>query len=221
MDHILAALDPALRRAAQARLINQRIEVRTGAMAEEITEDCVKLKGGDTIATENVIWTAGNRPNLSLDDLGGLPVDERDGINVDEYLRVQGYSNIWAIGDCAAVPDITKENGQGIIPPTAQAATQEGKALAKNILAAIDGGEDELKKFEYKPLGTLVELGSDFAVNEVMGVRFTGIPAAIFWRLAYLTRLNSPQSKAQQMTDWIFGLFMRPAVTQVRGTSNE
>lgn len=221
MDHILAALDPALRRAAQARLINQRIEVRTGAMAEEITEDCVKLKGGDSIATENVIWTAGNRPNLSLDDLGGLPVDERDGINVDEYLRVQGYPNIWAIGDCAAVPDITKENGQGIIPPTAQAATQEGKALAKNILAAIDGGEDELKKFEYKPLGTLVELGSDFAVNEVMGVRFTGIPAAIFWRLAYLARLNSPQSKAQQMTDWILGLFMRPAVTQVRGTSKE
>ena len=220
LDHILAPLDPALRRAAQARLVNQRIEVRTGTMAEEITADCVKLKGGDTIATENVIWTAGNRPNIALDDLADLPVDERDGIKVDEYLRVEGYSNIWAIGDCAAVPDITEENGPGI-PPTAQAATQEGKAVAKNILAAIDGREDELEPFEYRPLGTLVELGSDFAVNEVMGVRFTGIPAAIFWRLAYLARLNSPQSKAQQMTDWILGLFMRPAVTQVRGSTKE
>ena len=220
VDHILAPLDPALRRAAQARLVNQRIEVRTGTMAEEITADCVKLKGGDTIATENVIWTAGNRPNIALDDLADLPVDERDGIKVDEYLRVEGYSNIWAIGDCAAVPDINEENGPGI-PPTAQAATQEGKAVAKNILAAIDGREDELEPFEYKPLGTLVELGSDFAVNEVMGVRFTGIPAAIFWRLAYLARLNSPQSKVQQMTDWILGLFMRPAVTQVHGNSEQ
>jgi len=94
-------------------------------------------------------------------------------------------------------------------------------ARAKNVLTAIDGREDELEKFEYKPLGQLVELGSDFAVNEVMGVRFTGTLAAIFWRLAYLTRLSSPQSKAHQMTDWILGLFMRPAVTQVRGTSKE
>ena len=220
MDQILPELDPALRRAARTRLVNQRIEVKTGAMAEEITADCVKLKGGETIATENVIWTAGNRPNVAIDDLADLPVDERNGIEVDEYLRVKGHSNIWAIGDCAAIPDISEENGR-VIPPTAQAATQEGKVVAKNVLAAIDGREDELEKFEYKPLGQLVELGSDFAVNEVMGVRFTGTLAAIFWRLAYLTRLSSPQSKAHQMTDWILGLFMRPAVTQVRGTSKE
>jgi NADH dehydrogenase len=220
MDQILPELDPALRRAARTRLVNQRIEVKTGAMAEEITADCVKLKGGETIATENVIWTAGNRPNVAIDDLADLPVDERNGIEVDEYLRVKGHSNIWAIGDCAAIPDISEENGR-VIPPTAQAATQEGKVVAKNVLTAIDGREDELEKFEYKPLGQLVELGSDFAVNEVMGVRFTGTLAAIFWRLAYLTRLSSPQSKAHQMTDWILGLFMRPAVTQVRGTSKE
>ena len=220
MDQILPELDPALRRAARTRLVNQRIEVKTGAMAEEITEDCVKLKGGDSIPTENVIWTAGNRPNIAIEDLGDLPVDEKNGIEVDEYLRVKGYSNIWAIGDCAAVPNINEENGRGI-PPTAQAAAQEGKALAKNVLTAIDGREDELEPFEYRPLGQLVELGSDFAVNEVMGVRFTGTLAAIFWRLAYLTRLDSPQSKLHQMADWILGYFIRPAVTQVRGTSKE
>ncbi len=220
MDHILPELDPSLRRAARTRLVNQRIEVQTGAMAEEITADCVKLKGGETIPTENVVWTAGNRPNVAIEDLGDLPVDERNGINVDEYLRVQGYHNIWAIGDCAAIPDANSENGQ-VIPPNAQAAVQEGKALAKNIVAAIDGREDELEPFEYKPLGQLVELGSDFAVNEVMGVRFTGTLAAIFWRLAYLTRLDSPQSKLHQMADWILGYLVRPAVTSVRGTSEE
>jgi len=220
LDHILPELDPALRKAARTRLQNQRIQVRTGAMAEEITDDCVRLKGGDNIPTENVIWTAGNRPNQAVYDLD-LPADERNGIKVDEYLRVEDHPGIWAVGDCAAVPNVREEEHGQVVPPNAQAAVQEGKAVAKNILATIDGKEDEMEPFEYRPLGQLVELGSDFAVNEVMGVRFTGTLAAVFWRLAYLTRLDSPQSKAHQMTDWVLGLFLRPAVTQVRGTSEE
>ena len=220
LDHILPELDPALRKAARTRLQNQRIEVRTGAMAEEITEDCVRLKGDDNIPTENVIWTAGNRPNQAVYDFD-LPADERNGIKVDEYLRVEDHPGIWALGDCAAVPNIREEENGQVVPPNAQAAVQEGKAVARNVLATIDGKEDEMEPFEYRPLGQLVELGSDFAVNEVMGVRFTGTLAAVFWRLAYLTRLDSPQSKAHQMTDWLLGLFLRPAVTQVRGNSDE
>lgn len=218
LPHILPELDPALRKAARARMVNQRIEVNTNAMAQEITEARVKLKSGNDIATENVIWTAGNRPNLGI-EAEGLPVDERTGIKVNEYLRVEGYPNVWAIGDCAAVEDVRPGQEGKIIPPTAQAAVQQGHVVARNILAVIDGREDDLKRFEYRPLGQLVELGSNFAVNEVMGVRFTGLLAAIFWRMAYLVRLNSPQSKVRVAADWIVGLFLRPAVTQIRGTS--
>jgi NADH dehydrogenase len=218
LPYILPELDPALRKAARARMVNQRIEVRTNAMAEEITEDCVKLKGGDNIATENVIWTAGNRPNLGI-EADGLPIDVRTGIKVDEYLRVEGHQNVWAIGDCAAVQDVRAGQEGKIVPPTAQAAVQEGHVVARNILAVLDGREDDMKRFEYRPIGQLVELGSDFAVNEVMGVRFTGLIAAVFWRMAYLVRLNSPQSKVHIAADWIVGLFLRPAVTQIRGTS--
>jgi NADH:ubiquinone reductase (H+-translocating) len=218
LPNILPELDPALRKAARARMVNQRIEVRTKAMAEEITENCVKLKGGTNLGSENVIWTAGNRPNLGI-EAEGLPVDERTGIKVDEYLRVEGYQNIWAIGDCAAVQDVREGQDGKIVPPTAQAAVQQGHVVARNVLKTIDGREDDLERFEYRPLGQLVELGSDFAVNEVMGVRFTGLLAAIFWRMAYLVRLNSPQSKVRVAADWIVGLFLRPAVTQIRGTS--
>src|SRR5829696_8299851 len=218
LPNILLELDPALRRAARTRLANERIEVMVEAMAEEITEDCVRLKGGRQIYTENVIWTAGNRPNQVVQDLG-LPYDERTGIKVDLTLRVEGHSDIWAIGDCAAIQDVHREDG-GVVPPTAQAAIQEGHLAARNVLKTLDG-EGELEEFEYKPIGQLVELGSDFAVNEVMGVRFTGVIAAVFWRMAYLVRLNSPQSKIRIAADWIFGLFFRPAVTQIRGTSDE
>jgi NADH:ubiquinone reductase (H+-translocating) len=199
-------------------MVNERIEVKTNAMAEEITADHVKLKGDSNIDTENVIWTAGNRPNLGI-EVEGLPVDERTGIKVDGFLRVEGHSKVWAIGDCAAVIDIREKDDGKIVPPTAQAAVQQGHVVARNVLAAIDSREDDLEEFEYRPLGQLVELGSDFAVNEVMGVRFTGLLAAIFWRLAYLVRLNSPQSKVRVAADWIVGLFLRPAVTQIRGTS--
>ena len=218
LPNILPELDPALRKAARARMVNQRIEVRTNAIAEEITENCVELKGGNNISSENVIWTAGNRPNLGI-EAEGLPVDERTGIKVDEYLRVEGYQSVWAIGDCAAVQDVREGQDGKIVPPTAQAAVQQGHVVARNVLKTIDGREDDLERFEYRPLGQLVELGSDFAVNEVMGVRFTGLLAAIFWRMAYLVRLNSPQSKVRVAADWIVGLFLRPAVTQIRGTS--
>jgi len=219
LPNILPELDPALRRAAHARMVNQRIEVMTNTLAEEITADCVKLRGGATIPSENVIWTAGNRPNLNI-DLGDIPLDQRTGIKVDKYLRVEGYRDLWSIGDCAAVVDIRQEDGK-MVPPTAQAAIQQGHVAARNILATIDGREDELKEFEYRPIGQLVEIGSNFAVNEVMGVRFTGLAAAVFWRMAYLVRLNSPQSKARVAADWIVGLFLRPAVTQIRGTSEQ
>ena len=218
LPNILPELDPVLRRAARTRLLNERIEVLTGVMAAEITDDCVKLKGGKQIDTENVIWTAGNRPNQTVHDLG-LPYDQRTGIKVDLTLRVEDHSNIWAIGDCAAVQDVHREDG-GIVPPTAQAAIQQGHLAARNVLKSIDGNGD-LGEFEYKPLGQLVELGSDFAVNEVMGVRFTGALAAVFWRMAYLVRLNSPQSKVRIAADWILGIFLRPAVTQIRSTSDE
>ncbi len=218
LPNILPELDPALRRAARTRLANERIEVMTGAMAEEITANCVKLRGGREIPTENVIWTAGNRPNMAIKDLG-LPFDERTGIPVDLTLKVDGLEDIWAIGDCAAVQDVRQEDGR-IVPPTAQAAIQEGHVVARNVLKTI-GGEGDLDKFEYKPLGQLVELGSDFAVNEVMGVRFSGALAAIFWRLTYLVRLNSPQSKAHVAADWLLGLLLRPAVTQTPGSADD
>lgn len=184
----------------------------TGVRATEVMADRVKLDDGREIRTENVVWTAGIRPNTKLEDLD-LPLTERDGVVVDEHLRVPGRPGVWAIGDSAAIPQ-----GDGkLAPPTAQAAVQEGRVAARNVLAAIDGREDDgLEKFQYRPLGQLVELGSRFAVNEVMGVRFSGFTAALFWRAVYLSKLESPQNRARVAADWILGLLFRPAATEIR-----
>jgi NADH dehydrogenase len=210
-QEILGELDPALRRAASMELAARGIEVITGVRATEVRSDRVKLDNGREIRTENVVWTAGIRPNAKLEDLD-LPLTERDGVVVDERLRVPGRPGVWAIGDSAAIPQ-----GDGrLAPPTAQAAVQEGRVAARNVLAAIDGKEDELEEFEYRPLGQLVELGGRFAVNEVMGVRFSGLIAALFWRAVYLSKLESPQNRARVAADWILGLLFRPAATEIR-----
>lgn len=215
LPNILPEIDPGLQNAARAQLVSKRIEVRTETLAREVTADRVKLNDDTEIHSENVVWTAGNRPNASISELG-LPYDDRNGIKVDEYMRVEDTPGVWSIGDCAAVPD-----GHGnFSPPNAQAANQQGYAVAGNIIAAMDGREDEMEAFEYKPIGQLVEIGGDFAVNEVMGVRFSGLIAALFWRAAYLFRLQSPQSRARIAADWILGLFLRPAVTQLRGSDD-
>ena len=192
-------------------LAARRIKLITGVRATGVTADRVKLDDGREIRTENVVWTAGIRPNAKLEDLN-LPLTERDGIIVDERLRVPGHPGIWAIGDSAAIP----QKDRRLAPPTAQAAVQEGRVAARNVLAAIDGKEDGLEEFEYRPLGQLVELGSRFAVNDVMGVRFSGFSAALFWRAVYLSKLESPQNRARVAADWILGLLFRPAATEIR-----
>jgi NADH:ubiquinone reductase (H+-translocating) len=210
-QEILAELDPALRRAASMELAARGIKVITGVRAKKVMADRVKLDDGREIRTENVVWTAGIRPNTKLEDLD-LPLTERDGVIVDGYLRVPGRPGVWTIGDSASIP---QADGR-LAPPTAQAAVQEGRVAARNVLAAIDGKEDGLEEFKYRPLGQLVELGSRFAVNEVMGVRFSGFTAALFWRAVYLSKLESPQNRARVAADWILGLLFRPATTEIR-----
>jgi len=208
-EQILKELDPALRRTARKKLADLQIEVRNEVRAREIKADRVILSDGQEIPTENAIWTAGARASEKLDDLP-LPADERKGLKTDAFMRVEGHGNVWGVGDCAA----TVEEDGTPVPPNAQAATQEGKAVARNILAAIDGGE--MRPFDYKPVGQLVEIGSDFAVNQVMNVKFSGLIASLFWRATYLYKLESPQSRARIAADWLLDLFFDPAVTQIR-----
>jgi NADH:quinone reductase (non-electrogenic) len=206
---ILKELDPALRRVARMKLDDLRIKVLNNVKAKEVRADSVLLTDGREIATENVIWTAGARASTKLDELS-FPHDERKGLAVDSFMRVEGHENVWGIGDCAA----TVDDEGAAVPPNAQAAVQEGEAVARNILAVIDGEEPE--PFRYRSLGELVELGSEFAVNEVMGFKFSGQFAALFWRLTYLYKLESPQSRARIAADWLLDLFYDPTVTQIR-----
>jgi NADH:ubiquinone reductase (H+-translocating) len=95
----------------------------------------------------------------------------------------------------------------------AEVLLEEGEAVARNILAAIDG--EPLGPFRYRSVGQLVELGSEFAVNDVLGVKLSGQLAARVWRATYLLKLESPQSRTRVAADWLLDLVYHPVVTQI------
>jgi NADH dehydrogenase len=120
-----------------------------------------------------------------------------------ETLQVQGIANVWAIGDCAQIPDIYNE-GQAY-PPTAQHASREGKVVAENIMAVLLGKKP--KPFHFKALGLLVALGHRTGAAELMGRRFSGLLAWFMWRSIYLSKLPGLEKKIRVLLDWTLDLF--------------
>ena len=134
---------------------------------------------------------------------------------VDSTLQVSGLNNVWAVGDCAEIPDIDNE-GQSY-PPTAQHAMREGKVLAENIAAAISN--KPLKRFRFRAMGVLVGLGHRTAAAEIRGRRFSGLLAWLMWRSIYLSKLPGMEKKVRVTLDWTLDLFF-PRDTMLTSTLN-
>ena len=130
-------------------------------------------------------------------------------MQVDDRLRLAGYDNLWAVGDCAQIPDPSSE--AGFYPPTAQHALREGKAVANNISAVLEGKAP--KPFRFKVIGILVALGHRTAVAEIRGRRFSGLLAWMLWRGIYLSKLPGLEKKVRVFVDWTIDmLFPRDIV---------
>ena len=196
-DRILPEIGPKLAdyalRTLRARGVEFLLETRVaGATAEGVlVGDSMLIPAG------TIVWTAGTQPNplLSL-----LPSERsRTGALVAEAtLQVRGLSNVWAVGDCAQIPDPSGEGRS--YPPTAQHAMREGKAAANNIAAALTGRP--MKPFRFRSLGMLVPLGHRTGVAEIGGLRFSGLLAWLMWRGVYLSLLPGLEKKVRVLLDW-------------------
>jgi NADH dehydrogenase len=133
----------------------------------------------------------------------GLPLTPNGRIDCDEYTRVRGLANVWAVGDTAAIPD-PAEKGRKPSPPTAQHALRQGKVAADNVAAALGSGR--MRKFKYKTLGVFVDFGRNKAVAVMMGVRLTGFPAWFAARTYHLISMPGVGRRARLMVDWTVGL---------------
>jgi NADH dehydrogenase len=205
---ILPELDEKLGRYAERQLAQRGIEIRLGVHVSGCTEEAVHLDDGTTIPARMLVWTAGTAPNPILDT---LPVERQRGrIVVDEHLRVPGLPGVWAVGDCALVPD--RKSG-GTCPPTAQHALRQGRLLARNVLAVIAG--EEPKPFRFATLGQLAAIGRRTGVANVLGVNFSGFVAWWLWRTIYLSKLPRAEKKLRVALDWTLDLLFSKDLVQL------
>jgi NADH dehydrogenase len=126
-------------------------------------------------------------------------------------LAVAGAPGIWAIGDCAHVPNA--HDGR-IAPPTAQYAVREAKTLAGNLLATIAGRTTV--PFSYRARGALAAIGHRKGVADLFGVPLWGLPAWLAWRAYYLAQMPTFGRKLRIFVEWTWGMFFPNDITHLR-----
>jgi len=206
---ILPELTERLGRYAQEQLVRRGVEIRlktkvTGFDGQEAT-----LDDGTKIATRMLIWTAGTTPPPVL---SSLPCAKQRGrIVANECLQVPEWPGVWALGDCALVPD--PFNPGKFYPPTAQHAIRQAAVLARNIAATMRGQPPQ--PFRFKILGLLAAIGRRTGVAEILGIRFSGIIAWWLWRSIYLSKLPGLQKKVRVAIDWTLDLIFSKDLVQL------
>jgi NADH dehydrogenase len=205
---LLPELGEELGRYAERKLQERNVDVVKGVRVAAYDGSLATLTDGTSIPASTLIWTAGVKPSAVI---AGLPCEQERGRGrVNEYLAVPGVTGLWAVGDCAAVPDLTTGR---LCPPTAQHGLRQGVAAAKNIEAAIAG--HALKPFRYRAMGLLATIGRHSGVAMVSGVKFSGFIAWWLWRTIYLAKLPGLAKKLRVMVGWTLDLFFGREIEQM------
>jgi NADH dehydrogenase len=199
-EFILPELGEKLGRYADKKLRSRGVEIFSKSKVAAVRSREIELANGEKIVSSTLIWTAGVSPNPTL-DLVACP-KERGRIKVNANLEVGGVDGIWALGDCALVPDAATG---GYCPPTAQHASREGKVLAHNIVASVAGKPK--KPFRFKTLGLLAAIGRRTGVARILGVNFSGFIAWFLWRSIYWSKLPRVEKKVRVAIDWALDVF--------------
>lgn len=211
IDRLLPELPARLGAAALESLRARGVEVRLGAKVTDVDDGHARLADGSPIETSTVICTIGTRPNALLQETK-LPV-ERGRIRVAPDLSVPGTADVWAIGDCALVPNAL---AGGFAPPTAQFAVREAKVLARNLAARIEGRQT--RPFAYRSRGMMASIGHRKGVAELLGVPLGGFPAWLLWRAYYLSQMPTLGRKLRIFVEWTWGMFFPTDITHLRFT---
>jgi NADH dehydrogenase len=183
------------------------IDVRVGTRVTGVGPSDVTLSDGTTLPTRTLVWTAGTSPNPLLE---ALPcAKERGRVCVSATLEVPDWPGVWAVGDCAAVPDPATG---GACPPTAQHALRQGQSIARNI-AAHERGLPK-RAFSFRGLGQLAAIGRRTGVARILGFKFSGFFAWWLWRSIYWSKLPGAEKKLRVMLDWTLDLVFTKDLVQ-------
>jgi NADH dehydrogenase len=191
---VLAPFPPTLRARARADLIDPfGVEVRTDAKVARVTASHVELAGGERIAARTVIWAAGIRARPVAARLG-LPTGRSGRLVVDPTLAVPGHPEVFVAGDVALI------TGQERLPQVAQAAIQQGRHAAENLIRRRRG--EPMRPFVYRDKGAMATIGRSRAVAVIGRLRLAGRLAWWAWLVVHVVMLIGFRNRLVVLVNW-------------------
>ncbi|MCC7158420.1 MAG: FAD-dependent oxidoreductase [Ignavibacteria bacterium] len=191
-ETLLNSFDKKLSEYTMKIFKRQKISVKTNSNITKVTQSEIFVSDGNNFNYGLLVWAAGNTGIPLIKD-SRLPKNKRSKIIIDHFLRVIGQENIFALGDCAEIPDEP-------FPVTAQTAQRQGKYIGKSLNKISKGSP--LKPFKYKDLGMLAYIGSNKALANTNQYKGSGFVTWLFWRSVYITKLVSLKNKVLVLFDW-------------------
>jgi NADH dehydrogenase len=205
---VLPELSEKLGAYAGRKLTERGIEIRLNTRVLGYQNGIASLSDGSSVSSATLVWTAGTAPHPILDMVPCLK--DRGRIATNEFMEVPGWPGVWAVGDCASIPD--PRTGKPY-PPTAQHALRQGKVLARNVCADIRG--ERKKPFVFSTLGQLAAIGKRTGVAQMFGFNFSGFVAWWLWRTIYLSKLPRFEKKCRVALDWTLDLLFSKDLVQL------
>jgi NADH dehydrogenase len=201
---ILPEIPTRLGEYAAKQLTKRGVEIHVETTLDSVDSNVAQLSNGERIPAHTVVWTAGVQAHPVLAQLG-LPLDDRGRVRTDETLRVEGHEHVWALGDCARVPNQASPDPD---PPTSQHALRQARRLAKNL-------RGDPKPYRYRMLGQVATLGRYKGIADVLGLRLTGFPGWFVTRTYHLYQLPLFSRKLRVVVDWTTSLFFRRDIAEL------
>jgi len=202
-DRLLAAMTPKASEKAKEFLQKGEVTIYNNVHVQSYDGYELKIDDGKVIHTRNVFWAAGVKGEL-IDGIPEHTITRGSRILTDEISRVNGYENIFAIGDVAAMITSHMPNG---LPGVAPAAMQQGQHLAKNILHLIKG--EPTVPFKYLDKGSLATIGRNKAVADLGIFHFQGFFAWLLWGFVHILTLAGFSNKLSVFLTWFLNYFNR------------
>lgn len=198
-DRVLGAMSEISSKHAKKFLEKRGVKVLVEKRVSGYDGDVVRFADGDTIVSKALIWAAGVKATL-IPGLNAESIHKSGRIMVDGHNKVDGYENIYSIGDvCIMFTDEKFKNGH---PQIAQPAMQQGALLAKNLKNMSINGP--LKSYTYKDLGSMATVGRNFAVVELPFYKFQGLRAWLFWMLVHLMSIVGVKNRLLIFINWVW-----------------
>lgn len=192
---------------AQQFLEEMGVTVLTNTMVDQYNGEQISFKNGDIIPTKSVIWSAGVKGAI-IPGLEHAQIVRGGRIKTTDYNLIEGYNNIFAIGDISYMETEKFPHGH---PGVAQVAIQQGQQLAANLIRIIN--KETPKPFDYFDKGSMATIGRNKAVVDLKFWKFQGFFAWITWMFIHLLFLVGFRNKLVTMMNWIVNYF-----SQDRGT---